>query len=294
MPDQTEHMPEHIRPEHPASGWRERALARVGAKERLAGEVERLTAELARIRKTMIDVYGEDYDGDDVAAEVERLLGHLVEYGGDVMRILAAKNNAIGARDTELDRLRAEVGRLTEDLAAERARTAEWRRVHAAHEELHDLAEAAAEKWRARAKRAEAARAAILKIVSGWCVEYNDIGGTDAGDLAWNLQAAGYPLPEEEDEETADEAESAQGGADDQGPGEDPTSPEDDAAGWDPAPGSVWADRNGPFNGDRWVAAVVGGGVRVMLLDGVGTGMVPWSVWRIHGPMQPVTEQDAG
>ncbi|MCZ1006366.1 hypothetical protein [Streptomyces lydicus] len=35
----------------------------------------------------------------------------------------------------------------------------------------------------------------VLEIVSAWCVESNDIGGIDAGDLAWRLEQAGYPLP---------------------------------------------------------------------------------------------------
>lgn len=37
----------------------------------------------------------------------------------------------------------------------------------------------------------------VLRIVSDWCVEANNIGGVDAGDLAWRLEQAGYPLPEE-------------------------------------------------------------------------------------------------
>jgi hypothetical protein len=37
----------------------------------------------------------------------------------------------------------------------------------------------------------------VLQIVSDWCVEANNVGGVDAGDLAWRLEEAGYPLPEE-------------------------------------------------------------------------------------------------
>lgn len=41
--------------------------------------------------------------------------------------------------------------------------------------------------------------AKILEIVSAWCIEANDVGGVDAGDLAWRLEQAGYPLPDIED-----------------------------------------------------------------------------------------------
>ncbi|MGW1071531.1 hypothetical protein [Streptomyces sp. NPDC002537] len=36
----------------------------------------------------------------------------------------------------------------------------------------------------------------VLRIVAAWCVTANDSGGVDAGDLAWNLERAGYPLPD--------------------------------------------------------------------------------------------------
>ncbi|MGW3308155.1 hypothetical protein ACWDG9_16395 [Streptomyces sp. NPDC001073] len=37
-----------------------------------------------------------------------------------------------------------------------------------------------------------------LRIVSEWCIESNDCGGIDAGDLAWRLEQAGYRLPGDE------------------------------------------------------------------------------------------------
>ncbi|MCQ6250879.1 hypothetical protein [Streptomyces malaysiensis] len=46
--------------------------------------------------------------------------------------------------------------------------------------------------------------AEVLRIVSAWCTEANDVGGVDAGDLAWRLEQAGHQLP---DEETAAPAE---------------------------------------------------------------------------------------
>lgn len=38
----------------------------------------------------------------------------------------------------------------------------------------------------------------ILTIVSNWCVEANEVGGVDAGDLAFRLEQAGFPLPGED------------------------------------------------------------------------------------------------
>ncbi|MFH8752975.1 hypothetical protein ACH4GK_17730 [Streptomyces rimosus] len=48
-------------------------------------------------------------------------------------------------------------------------------------------------------QQAEAARDEILRIVAAWCIEANDIGGIDAGDLAQRLEEAGHPLPESDD-----------------------------------------------------------------------------------------------
>lgn len=41
-------------------------------------------------------------------------------------------------------------------------------------------------------------RGAVLRIVSDWCIEANEVGGVDAGDLAWRLEEAGFPLPDED------------------------------------------------------------------------------------------------
>jgi hypothetical protein len=40
----------------------------------------------------------------------------------------------------------------------------------------------------------------VIQVVNDWCVEYNNEGGIDAGDLAWRLEAAGYALPPDDDE----------------------------------------------------------------------------------------------
>lgn len=36
-----------------------------------------------------------------------------------------------------------------------------------------------------------------LKIVWDWVTEANDVGGVDAGDLAWRLREAGFEPPED-------------------------------------------------------------------------------------------------
>lgn len=46
-----------------------------------------------------------------------------------------------------------------------------------------------------RVRSLEEQQATILRIVADWCTEYYDIGGIDAGDLAWRLRQAGHPLP---------------------------------------------------------------------------------------------------
>ena len=40
----------------------------------------------------------------------------------------------------------------------------------------------------------------VMRIVTAWCIEFNDVGGVDAGDLAWRLEEAGYPLPDPKEE----------------------------------------------------------------------------------------------
>lgn len=48
-------------------------------------------------------------------------------------------------------------------------------------------------------QRAEQQRGEVLRVVSAWCVEANEVGGVDAGDLAWRLEEAGHPLPDTEE-----------------------------------------------------------------------------------------------
>jgi len=42
--------------------------------------------------------------------------------------------------------------------------------------------------------------AEVLRIVAGWYLSATEYGGVDAGDLARDLEEAGYPLPEEGDD----------------------------------------------------------------------------------------------
>ena len=58
-------------------------------------------------------------------------------------------------------------------------------------EQAGELNEALAE-----VKRLQGDVGSVLGIVSDWCVEANENGGVDAGDLAWRLEQAGYPLPD--------------------------------------------------------------------------------------------------
>lgn len=46
--------------------------------------------------------------------------------------------------------------------------------------------------------------AAMLRIVTDWCIEANEYGGVDAGDLAYRLESAGYPLPDDDEDARAD------------------------------------------------------------------------------------------
>ena len=55
------------------------------------------------------------------------------------------------------------------------------------------------DEWKAKALEGQAAVAAVLGIVSAWCVEANETGGVDATDLAWRLEQAGHPLPDEDE-----------------------------------------------------------------------------------------------
>lgn len=50
----------------------------------------------------------------------------------------------------------------------------------------------------ARAK-AEAERDKLLEIINEFCIEYNNSGGIDAGDLAYRTESAGFEFPPDED-----------------------------------------------------------------------------------------------
>ncbi|WP_424891825.1 hypothetical protein [Streptomyces sp. XH2] len=46
----------------------------------------------------------------------------------------------------------------------------------------------------------------VLRIVATWYSDVNDGYGFDAGDLVWNLEKAGYPLPDVPEGEETDDA----------------------------------------------------------------------------------------
>jgi chromosome segregation ATPase len=76
---------------------------------------DKAEAALERVRRAVIDTYGEDYAGEDTASEVERLFRHLGEHEANVQRILQAKNTAIERAQAE----RAEIKRVTEPPVAD-------------------------------------------------------------------------------------------------------------------------------------------------------------------------------
>jgi hypothetical protein len=80
-------------------------------------ELERARADkaefaLKRVRRAVIDSYGEDYAGEDTASEVERLFRHLGEHDANVQRILQAKNEAIEKAYAERDALKAQLAEI--------------------------------------------------------------------------------------------------------------------------------------------------------------------------------------
>lgn len=92
-------------------------------------------AQVVAIRATLIDTYGEDYAGEDVAAAIDLLFRHQAEHEANVQRLRQSKNEA-------LERAEAQVAALRRELA-ERKANAEGICI--------DL-----EQWKARAQLAEA------------------------------------------------------------------------------------------------------------------------------------------
>ncbi|MEU9793799.1 hypothetical protein AB0E27_24755 [Streptomyces sparsogenes] len=70
------------------------------------------------------------------------------------------------------------------------------------------LLRAAVDAELADAEAAHAALVEVLGIVTAWCVEANETGGVDATDLAWRLEQAGHPLPDEETAAPAEDGDS--------------------------------------------------------------------------------------
>lgn len=119
------------------------------------------------------------------------VLATLPDWAGNVALWAADAHDAVPELLAELNRTRAE-----RDAFADRIDTltavAKSNKAHV-QTMYGDLQEAQRER-----DQPAAALADVLRLVSAWCVEANETGGVDAGDLAWRLQQAGHPLPDEE------------------------------------------------------------------------------------------------
>lgn len=101
------------------AGWKSKAEFAEGAAvnnreraDQFRQERDDARWELSRIRRALGDTYGEDYTGEDTAADVERLFRHLGEHDDNVQRILQRKNEAIEKAQTERDALKATIERV--------------------------------------------------------------------------------------------------------------------------------------------------------------------------------------
>jgi hypothetical protein len=101
----------------------------------------------------------------------------------------------------QLDQLYDRIDQLEHNAATDR-QTDEF--LDKQHAEIVDAARAFlvwGEGQRARAEQAEEQRdqaaAAVLRVVARWLASAHRVGYVNAGDLAWCLAQAGYPLPED-------------------------------------------------------------------------------------------------
>lgn len=107
--------------------WREKATA--------------AEAQVAAVRRAVVDTYGEDYDDEDVPAALERLFGHLGDYESDVRRLMQVKSEA-------LESAQAQVAALQRDLE-------EARETIKLHEACAPATNNLAKQQRLRAEQAE-------------------------------------------------------------------------------------------------------------------------------------------
>lgn len=181
--------------------WRESALTHVVRDE--SGEITMWSFPSSyRTTDQVIEIDLDTWDpGEDVTDDQRR------QDIGDLVTARAA----LGVLLAELDRGRAERDELASDLAE-----LTQARQHGAytfcaqligHVTVAEFAKKISEKRGAiaTARAAQTALAEVLRLVSAWCVEANENGGVDAGDLAWRLEQAGHQLPDED--ETAAPAE---------------------------------------------------------------------------------------
>ncbi|MEU0808759.1 hypothetical protein [Streptomyces sp. NPDC005970] len=170
-----------------------------------------LAAVAASIVRTWGDRHAEPDDETastaDAGAQLARAVPLLL---AEVTRLRAELNHAHDDRtgaclarwEEEQDNARLRLALASAQRGRQEARTriAELDRATRAFEALmakHDKA-------KAERDRVLAALAGVLGIVSAWCIEANEVGGVDAGDLAWRLEQAGHQLPDEETPAPAD------------------------------------------------------------------------------------------
>jgi hypothetical protein len=55
-----------------------------------------------------------------------------------------------------------------------------------------------------RIRALEEEKQAILRVVADWAHRSAEYGGLDSGDLVWDLEQAGHPLPRAEDDSTTE------------------------------------------------------------------------------------------
>lgn len=173
---------------------------------------------------TVLDRQPVPVSGTERRARYKAAVNTIVGYPSEtmvnaVMAVADTEQAELRARAAELGQARAETERLKEQhkaslrraddlnnaLMAEVQRYAEGTErpvLWSVYNRMHGRTlKAEAEREQLRAALTE-----VLGIMAGWCVEANNQGGVDATDLAFRLEQAGYPLPDEETTTPAEEA----------------------------------------------------------------------------------------
>lgn len=83
-------------------------------------------AQVVAIRATLIDTYGEDYAGEDVAAAIDLLFRHQAEHEANVQRLRQSKNEALERAEAQVAALQRELARLHEGEADDPGEPGTW------------------------------------------------------------------------------------------------------------------------------------------------------------------------